>query len=294
MSSILFAVLAGVAVTVQNSLNGLMNPHIGAMGTSVVVFLVQALLLPLYQLCVVRRRISFRGVPLACGFSGLIAVIVIGTLGFCVSRMGSAVTTCCSVGGQIMISALIDHFGLFGTARHPFTGRRALGFALILAGVLAINLAGSASGSEAPLGLLILAVLMGCGAVVVRTLNYRASQATGSMIGGGIVNSVSGAIFGVLLFLIPCGFRPDLSGFAAFPPVCYTAGLFGGACLLLNIAAYARQNVFYATIFMLVGQVSAGIAMDVFVFHALSAGKCAGIAVVLCGVLLDKLLTRGE
>ena len=292
MSSIIYAVLAGITVTAQNSLNGLMNPYIGAMGTSVVVFILQLILLCLYQTCIVRRRVALRNVPVAYYSSGLIAVIVVGTIGFCVSRMGSAVTTCCSVAGQIVMSALVDHFGLFGAAKHRFTGTRLAGFALILAGVLVINLTGGGATGEAPLPLLFLAVLLGCGAIVVRTLNHKASQATGSMIGGGIVNSLSGAFFGLLLFLVTTSFRPDLSAFAAFPPAYYASGLFGGACLLLNIAAYAKQNIFYATIFMLIGQVAAGVVADLFIFHALSAGKCVGMLIILSGVLLDKLRGR--
>ena len=294
MFTILCAVLAGICVTLQNSLNALMNPFIGAMGTSAAVFVIQLVLLLAYQACVVRRRIRLRDVPPGYYSSGLIAVVVIGMIGYCVSQMGSAVTTCCSVAGQIIMSALVDHFGLFGSARHRFTARRVAGFALILAGVLVLNLAGGASAGRTPLQLLLLAVLLGCGAVVVRTLNFKATQATGSTIGGGIVNSLSGAFFGLLLYFIVHGFRPDLSAFTAFSPAYYTAGLFGGACLLLNIAAYARQNVFYATIFMLIGQVATGIAMDLLVFHALSAGKCLGMAIILTGVLLDKLLTRAR
>ena len=294
MPSILFAMLAGIAVTVQNSLNGLMNPFIGAMGTSLVGFSIQLILLLLYQACVVRRRLSLKRVPLAYYSSGLIAVIVVGTIGFCVSRMGSAVTTCCSVAGQILMSALVDHFGLFGSPRHRFTKNRVGGFALILAGVLSINLVGGSSTGRAPLSLLLLALLLGCGAIVVRTLNHKSTQATGSMIGGGVVNSMSAAFFSLILFLATTGFHPDLSAFTAFPPAYYSAGLFGGACLLLNIAAYERQNVFYATVFMLIGQVATGIVADLLVFHSLSAGKCVGIAIVLAGVLMDKQRTRNR
>lgn len=292
MSSIIFAILAGISVTMQNSINGLMTPLIGAMGTSFTGFVIQLFLLLLYQFLKERKLISLKKVPPLYFSSGFIAAITVGTIGFCVSRMGSAVTTCCSVAGQMIMSALVDHFGLFGTQKHTFSGRRLPGFLLILSGVLSINLIGGSGIGEASLSFLFLAMCLGACAILIRTLNFRASQVTGSSIGGGIVNSLSGTVSGLFLFILTAGFKPDFSVYARIPASYYLAGVFGTSCLLFNIAAYQRQNIFYATIFMLIGQVGTGILMDILVFHSLSFGKCIGIAIILSGVLLDKLLTR--
>ena len=294
MSYLIFAVLAGISVTMQNSLNGLINPYLGAMGASFIGFAIQLTLLVIFQLAKEHRMVSLKNVPFYYYSSGIISSIVVGLIGFCVARMGSAVTTCCSVAGQIVMSALVDHFGLFATKKNPFSKKRVPGFVMILLGVLAINLIGGTQNGEASLHFLLLAMVLGSCAIVVRTLNYKSTQAAGSSIGGGFVNSISGTVAGGIFFIVASGFRPDLSAFLQVPLPYYLAGAFGTGCLLCNIAAYKKQNVFYATIFMLIGQVATGILMDVLVFHTLSAGKCIGILIVLTGVLLDKLMTRNS
>ncbi len=294
MDSIIFAVLAGIAVTMQNSMNGLMTPVIGAMGTSAIGFTVQVILITTYQLLKERRMVSIKNVPPIYFSSGVIATITVGTIGVCVSQMGSAVTTCCSVAGQIIMSTIVDHFGLFGTKKKAFKLKRVPGFLMILGGVLIINLLGGSGANSVSLGYLFLAVFLGFCAIVIRTLNHKATQAAGSSIGGGFINSLSGMVSGWLFFFLVSGFHPNFSLLPQVPAICYLAGVFGTGSLLFNIFAYRKENIFYATIFMLLGQVSTGILMDVYMFHSLSSGKCIGIAIILVGVLLDKMLNHAD
>lgn len=294
MLQIVFAFLAGVAATLQNSINGLMSPFVGAMGVSLATFGLEAVFLLAYQMLKDRRMLSLKGIPFVYYLSGVLAAVVVGTLSICVARMGSAVTTCCSVAGQILCSTIIDHFGFFGFPRNRFTAKRLPGFLLIISGVLLINLLGNRSGSDAPMFLLLLATCVGGCAVIVRTLNSKASQIAGSPMGGGFVNTFGGTAGALILFIITSGFKPSFSAFTIIPVLYYSTAIFGTACLLLNIAAYNKMKIFYATIFMLIGQVGTGIIMDIFLFKSLSAGKCVGIVIILIGVAVDKLLPHKQ
>ena len=294
MESLIFAVLAGVMVTIQGSFNGIMTPYIGPMGTSLAGAVIQTVLLVVIQLIKEKKMVSLKGVPLIYYASGLVATVIVGVTGICVATMGSSVTTCCSVAGQIIMSAFCDHFGLFGNRKNRFSVKRIPGFVLILAGVLAMNLIGGSSSGKTPIYLLLIAMCLGAMAILVRSINYKVTKIVGSSIGGGIFNSVSGLIFSLILFFVMAGFKPDFSTFTQVPFYCYFAGLAGTACLMCNILAYRKEKIFYSTIFMLIGQVATGILMDIFVFHSLSVGKCIGIVIVLAGVLLDKILTRDK
>ena len=221
-------------------------------------------------------------------------MVVVGLIGVCVSRMGSAVTTCCSVAGQIIISAVIDHFGLFNAQIMRFKSRRIPGFILILVGVLSINLVGASGSARTPLPMLLLAILLGCCAVIVRTLNVKISDSVGSAIDGGFVTSFGGSLGGLLLFIALSGFHPNFSAYLTVPAYYYTAGVFGLICLLLNIFAYKKLDTFYATIFMLIGQIATGILIDLLFFHSLSFGKGLGILLIILGIVIDKLATRNK
>ncbi len=292
MMPILFAILAGISVTMQNSLNGLMTPIVGAMGVSLAGFTIQTILMTGFQLGTEKNLSCLKKIPVIYYSSGLISTFVVGILGICVARMGSTVTQCCSVAGQILMSTIVDHFGLFGNKKHYFTVTRLPGFALILGGVLAMNLIGNNTSSNLPLPLLLIGICLGACAVMARTMNSRASQYADSAVGGGITNSVGGMASGLIFFLFMTGFHPDFSSFAQVPLQYYLAGAFGTACCLCNIAAYKNSDIFYSTIFMLMGQVVTGILMDICVFHTLSFGRCIGISIVFAGILMDKFLTR--
>lgn len=294
MIYVLFAIFAGITVTLQNSINGLMAPVVGAIGASFLSFTTQATLIFAYLTLIQHRLPSIRRARFPEALSGPLAMVVVGLIGVCVSRMGSAVTTCCSVAGQIIISAVIDHFGLFNAQIMRFKSRRIPGFILILIGVLSINLVGASDSARTPLPMLLLAILLGCCAVIVRTLNVKISDSVGSAIDGAFVNSFGGSLGGLLLFFALSGFHPNFSAYLTVPAYYYTAGVFGLACLLLNIFAYKKLDTFYATIFMLIGQIATGILIDLLFFHSLSFGKGVGILLIILGIVIDKLVTRNK
>ena len=294
MIYVLFAILAGITVTLQNSINGLMAPVVGAIGASFLSFATQATLIFAYLTLIQHRLPSIRKARFPESLSGPLAMVVVGLIGVCVSRMGSAVTTCCSVAGQIIMSAVIDHFGLFNAQTMRFRPRRIPGFILILTGVLSINLVGASDSARTPLLMLLLSVLLGCCAVIVRTLNVKISDSVGSVIDGAFVNSFGGSLSGLILFFVISGFHPDFSAYLTVPAYYFTAGVFGLACLLLNIFAYKKLDTFYATIFMLIGQIGTGILIDLFFFHSLSFAKGVGILLIILGIVIDKAVTRSR
>lgn len=294
MIYVLFAILAGITVTLQNSINGLMAPIVGAIGASFLSFATQATLIFAYLTLIQHRLPSIRKARFPESLSGPLAMVVVGLIGVCVSRMGSAVTTCCSVAGQIIMSAVIDHFGLFNAQTMRFRPRRIPGFILILTGVLSINLVGASDSARTPLLMLLLSVLLGCCAVIVRTLNVKISDSVGSVIDGAFVNSFGGSLSGLILFFVISGFHPDFSAYLTVPAYYFTAGVFGLACLLLNIFAYKKLDTFYATIFMLIGQIGTGILIDLFFFHSLSFAKGVGILLIILGIVIDKAVTRSR
>ena len=294
MIYVLFAIFAGITVTLQNSINGLMAPVVGAIGASFLSFTTQATLIFAYLTLIQHRLPSIRRARFPEALSGPLAMVVVGLIGVCVSRMGSAVTTCCSVAGQIIISAVIDHFGLFNAQIMRFKSRRIPGFILILVGVLSINLVGASDSARTPLPMLLLAILLGCCAVIVRTLNVKISDSVGSAIDGAFVNSFGGSLGGLLLFIALSGFHPNFSAYLTVPAYYYTAGVFGLICLLLNIFAYKKLDTFYATIFMLIGQIGTGILIDLLFFHSLSFSKGVGIVLIILGIVIDKVVTRSK
>jgi len=70
---------------------------------------------------------------LFCG--GLIVAFYVLSVSVLTPRIGVVSTITCAVAGQIVMSAAIDHFGLFGAVQKPVDLTRAAGLALLLAGL---------------------------------------------------------------------------------------------------------------------------------------------------------------
>ncbi len=137
----LLVLIAGMLQSAMMAFNGLLSDTIGLFGVSLVVHASGGLLLVFYIMLFVRKRITLRGMPWYLYSAGFFGVLLVSVSSWCVGVLGAAVTTCLSVAGQLVISAVIDHYGMFHVPKVPFSARRIPCFMLILAGILLLNLA---------------------------------------------------------------------------------------------------------------------------------------------------------
>jgi len=70
---------------------------------------------------------------------GVIGAIFVGYITWINQQQGMALTFALVVSGQIFISLLIDHFGLFGSAVRTITLEKIIGAALIIGGIILIK-----------------------------------------------------------------------------------------------------------------------------------------------------------
>ena len=132
--------LAGILQSAMMSFNGLLAESVSLWGVSFIVHFSGVLLRVLYILLVVREKITLRGMPWYLYSAGFFGVLLVSVSSWCVGILGAAVTTCLSVAGQLFISAVIDHYGLFHVPRVPFSIKRIPCFLMILAGIILLNL----------------------------------------------------------------------------------------------------------------------------------------------------------
>ena len=130
------AIVAGIAVTLQGQFMGTMDRHLG---TRESVFLTYASGGLLATLIMVTKGsgspASWTRLPWYVYTSGLLGLIIVGAIGWTVSRLGAAKAFTLIVASQFVVAALIDHFGLFLAETRPIDPARAGGLGLLLAGV---------------------------------------------------------------------------------------------------------------------------------------------------------------
>ncbi|MCA1029787.1 DMT family transporter [Bacillus timonensis] len=130
---ILLAIIGGMFGGSQAPINGELGKRIGSFEAAWFSFFIGTLFLTLVTLFLGKGHLlKLFSVPkwnLLGGFSGalLVTCIIIA-----VPKLGVALTIFAAIIGQITISMIIDHFGLFGIERIPFNWNRFIGLSLMI------------------------------------------------------------------------------------------------------------------------------------------------------------------
>lgn len=125
----------GLAVGVQGPLASMITQRTGPMESAFIVHLGGALaaLIPL-ALAGGGRLGEWRNVPWYALGAGALGLIVISAISFIIPRMGVGTTVVLLVVGQLLTSAVLDHFGWLGAAVRPVTAERLLGMIVLVIG----------------------------------------------------------------------------------------------------------------------------------------------------------------
>ena len=73
---------------------------------------------------------------------GVYGVIFVTAILMLAPRIGIANTLVATIIGQLIVSVILDHFGLFGLMRHPVNGFRLLGCAGLMVSLYLIQKSG--------------------------------------------------------------------------------------------------------------------------------------------------------
>jgi bacterial/archaeal transporter family-2 protein len=144
---ILIAVVIGALMPVQASINAeltrfVKHPYLGAL----ISFSVGTMALSLCTL--------FQGIPLEeikklpsasphLFIGGVLGALFVGSSIFLIPRMGATSMIAAFITGQLIMSVIIDHYGLLGLSSHPLNLTRIMGIFLLFVGLLLVIKKGS-------------------------------------------------------------------------------------------------------------------------------------------------------
>ena len=134
-----FLLLAGILQGVMVSLNAQMGNYFGLFGVCFFVHGI-ALVLLLGQLALQKQKLRFRGAPWYVYLVGAMGIGIVATSSWCTLHVGASAFMALSTAGQLVSSALIDRFGLFGMPVTRIRRRQLPGYALVLLGVILVVL----------------------------------------------------------------------------------------------------------------------------------------------------------
>jgi transporter family-2 protein len=133
--AVLFGLAGGVSVGLQGPLASLMSERIGTMGSVFIIHLGGTLLSGLFLLVIGPGQLgAWRSVPWYALGAGSLGLVVLSAVSYTIPRLGVASTVTLIVAAQLIVGALLDHFGLLGTSVRPMDLTRVLGMFILFLG----------------------------------------------------------------------------------------------------------------------------------------------------------------
>ena len=137
MLGFIFAALAGAAMSVQGVFNTRLSEKIGLFESNTIVqgsaFLIALIVMLIFGKGDITKVGEVNKLYL---FGGIIGFVITLTVMLAIKNLSPTVAISVILIAQLLVAAIIDAFGLFGSEKVPFTLTKYIGIGLMIAGVI--------------------------------------------------------------------------------------------------------------------------------------------------------------
>jgi len=132
---ILVGLLSGVAVGLQSPLASMITQRLGML-ESIFIIHIGGTLVVLIPILFLRggNLGNWRSLPWYALVAGTLGLIVVGGVSFMIPRVGVATAITLIIAGQLVISSMLDHYGLLGVHIRHIDLQRTLGLLIVFLG----------------------------------------------------------------------------------------------------------------------------------------------------------------
>ena len=132
---IMIAVGGGAAISFQSLFSGVIGEKLGIIESVFIVHLGGLLLAGTLLLVIGGGNMaSWRSVPWYALCAGFVGVAIVASISYAVPRLGLATTLTVTIVAQLVMGAIIDHFGLLGATHHSLDLSRIVGMLILFVG----------------------------------------------------------------------------------------------------------------------------------------------------------------
>lgn len=132
------AVLNGALLAIMIFLNGLLSKKIGLCISTLIYHIFGFMLISLVSIVTKNQLPKLNKIQIIFFMPGILSVLVIFLNSLSSSKIGITLTAGMGLFGQLILSALIDHFGLFGMPVSKIRKENILSFSIIAIGLIFI------------------------------------------------------------------------------------------------------------------------------------------------------------
>ena len=132
----LLAIVGGVAVVLQAQFMGVLDQQLGTIESVFITYGSGGLVVGLTMLLLRGGNLAeWRSVPPYILITGLLGLIIVGTIGYVTPRLGLVTAFTILIATQFVLGGVIDHFGWFGAEIRPLDPTKLLGVGVLMLGV---------------------------------------------------------------------------------------------------------------------------------------------------------------
>ena len=282
----LAALLAGVLIAVMVAFNGELSMLYGVYAATALTHLVGlAVVLPL---CIAgREKLFAKNVPWYLYLGGVMGVLITVCNNISFGRISVSSMLALGLFAQSILGFAVDHYGLMGMPRHPFGSKKLFGLALTFAGIAVMTDTFDALAVSASL-------LAGAVLLVSRTISARLAERTSLRVST-FYNYLIGFFVALPVVALLGRAEPVFSAPAFSPRIWVYLGGAVGVCvvILLNLTV-TRVSAFGLSLLLFIGQVFAGLVIDILFLDAFSPRLLAGGLLVAAGLAANAFVDKRE
>ena len=132
---VLLMLVAGAAIGAQSLFSGTLGARVGIMESAFIIHLGGLLLAALIVFAMRGGNLAaWRSVPWYVYCGGFLGVLIVAAYSFAVPKIGLASSITLAIVAQLVLSAVIDHYGVLGAVQQPLDWSRGVGIVVLLAG----------------------------------------------------------------------------------------------------------------------------------------------------------------
>ena len=132
----LASVFIGFLITIMVTINGVLSKGVGDYKSVLVIHIV-GLIAVIILLIFKKEKLSFKeNIPKYLFSGGAIGIFVVLFNNICFNKLGASLTLSLGLFGQLILSGIIDHFGLFDMEVSKFKSKKIVGFLLVFIGIV--------------------------------------------------------------------------------------------------------------------------------------------------------------
>ncbi|ARC84188.1 hypothetical protein U732_716 [Clostridium argentinense CDC 2741] len=130
------ALINGVILAIMIFLNGMLANITGPYMSTLIFHIIGFILIIIISIIKKNRFSNLRKLPLMFFLPGILSVITILLNNISIPKIGLTLTIGITSFGQLVMSSLVEHFGLFGMPVNKFKKEKILGFSIISLGII--------------------------------------------------------------------------------------------------------------------------------------------------------------